>query len=151
MKENTKIFSPNEFLSETLPLIEEGLSIPLKVSGSSMTPFLVHGRDIVYITKPDFPLKKGDMAFFRRDSEKIVMHRIWKIKNGNCYFCGDSQTFIEGPIEESRIFGVINKVERKGKTITKKNFTWKFFSKVWIRVTPLRPMLLKTYSILRKK
>ena len=150
MKENKRIFTTEDFKKEIVPLINEGLTVPLVISGGSREPFLAHNRDTLYISKPVFPLKKGDMAFYERECGRIVMHRVYKAKHGSYFFVGDAQTAIEGPISEDRIFGEIRSVCRKGKTADKKNFVFWLFSAVWIRIVPLRPFIMKVYRTLKK-
>ena len=88
------------------------------------------------------------MAFFVRDNGQYIMHRICRVdKNGDCYFVGDAQLLIEGPIKHKQIFGKITKVMRKGKWIDEHDFWWQFFEKVWIRLIPFRPLLRKVYAI----
>lgn len=151
MEERIRTFSDDEFTEYALPLINEGLTVPLRVSGGSMNPFLSGGRDTVYISKPAFPLKKGDIAFFRRQSGKVVMHRVCRAKDGQYYFCGDVQTAIEGPVGEERIFGVVNKVNRKGREEKRGCPAWDFFERVWIRIIPLRPILMRIYAFFKGK
>ncbi len=64
------------------------------------------------------------------------------------YIAGDAQIQIEGPVRQDQIFAVVTSAERKGKRIEKGNFTWDFFEKVWIRIIPLRPFLVKTRNAL---
>ncbi len=151
MTEKSIIFSPDDFKIKVIPLINEGLTVPLTVSGSSMTPYIVGKRDTVMISKPVFPLKKGDIAFFERLDGQIVMHRICKIKGGKYYFVGDAQVEIEGPVEEAQIFGVVNKIIRKGKPEQKGKFTWWFFRHVWIRMIPIRRFCVKLYEKFKRK
>ena len=151
MKNKNVIFSPDEFKLKIIPLIEEGLTVPLTVSGGSMTHYIVGGRDTVMISKPSFPLKKGDIAFFERMDGHIVMHRVCRIKNGQYFFIGDAQTTVEGPIVREQIFGIVNRIIRKGKTEEKGKFTWFFFRNIWIRVIPLRPLCIKAYEKIKRK
>ncbi|MBE6562680.1 MAG: hypothetical protein E7660_02990 [Ruminococcaceae bacterium] len=151
MEEKNFVFTTDSFKESVIPLIDEGLTVPLKVSGSSMEPFLVDGRDTVFISKPKFPLKVGDIAFFERENGRIVMHRIKRIKKGDYYFIGDAEKVIEGPVSAEKIFGVVRSVNRKGKTADKKDLTFWFFRNVWIRIIPLRPFALKVYEGLFKK
>ncbi len=150
MKERSVIFTTDHFKQEIIPLIAEGLTVPLTVSGGSMNPYIVPGRDTVFISKPSFPLKKGDIAFFERLNGQVVMHRICKVKNGACFFVGDAQTEIEGPIVREQIFGQVNKILRKGRIEEKGRFTWFFFRHIWIRMIPLRPFCMKIYGKLKK-
>ncbi len=150
MKEKNIVFSTDDFKLKIIPLLEEGLTVPLTVSGGSMNPYIVPERDTVIISKPKFPLKKGDIAFFERAGGQIVMHRVCKVKDGAYYFVGDAQTDIEGPIVKEQIFGKINKIIRKGKAEEKGSFTWFFFRHIWIRMIPLRPFCMKLYEKLKR-
>lgn len=130
-------------------LLLQGKDVPLVITGNSMAPFLIHRRDEIMISPPDAFWKKGDMAFFQRKNGNYVMHRIVKVTEENgCYFIGDGQLTVEGPIEPDQIFGKITSVKRKGKWIGPGNFWWEFFEHVWLNVIPLRPMLQKAYSLL---
>lgn len=130
-------------------LLSQGRQVPLVITGNSMSPFLVHERDEILISPPDRAWQKGDMAFFQRRDGHYVMHRIVKVNaKGECFFVGDGQRMIEGPIEQEQIFGKIVSVKRKGKWIGPGNFWWEFFEHVWLNVIFLRPLLCKLYSLL---
>lgn len=148
MKDKKKIVELDIYMPVLREILSQGKEVSLTITGSSMTPFLVHGRDEILISPPDGSWKKGDMAFFVRDNGQYIMHRIWKVdKNRACYFVGDAQQFIEGPIKPEQIFGKITKVKRKGKWIDEHNFWWQFFEKVWIRLIPFRSLFRKVYAI----
>lgn len=146
IEENKKIFSDADFFDAVKPIIDEGGIFPVTVTGNSMFPFLACGRDTVYISKPAFPLKKGDIAFFCRKDGKIVMHRICAVKDNGYSFVGDAQIVIEAPVKEQAIFGVVKKAIRKGKAISRGDFCWNFFETVWIRIIRLRPLIMGIYK-----
>ena len=118
------------------------------ISGSSMSPFLIHARDSVWLKKPNRPLKVGDIVFYQRESGQYVLHRICKIKSDGYYMIGDAQTQIEGPLKREQIFAQIGKVERKGKILKPGDFWWNFFEKVWIRMIPVRVIVTRIYAII---
>ena len=128
-------------------LTDAGKEVSLIVAGSSMAPFLVHHRDTIYFSKPDSTLKRGDMVFYQRADGQYVMHRIYKIKGKEFYMIGDAQTEIEGPLDEKQIFARITKIRRKGKWIQPGDFWWWFFAKVWLRLVPVRPFIIKMYGL----
>lgn len=107
----------------------------------------MHHRDTIYFSKPDSPLKKGDMVFYQRTDGQYVMHRIYKVKGRDFYMVGDAQTEIEGPLHEKQIFARVTKVRRKGKLIQPGDFWWWFFACVWLRLVPLRPLIIKMYRL----
>ena len=97
MEEQPKrIVDTQTFLPVLIDLVREGHTVALTITGHSMTPFLVHGRDQIRFCRPDHPLKRGDMAFFRRRNGAYVMHRICRVdREGRYYLVGDEQTVIE--------------------------------------------------------
>ena len=132
----------DQLISMLRSLTEEGKDVSLLISGSSLAPCLVHQRDYILFGKPNRELRKGDMVFFQRTNGYYVMHRILRVEPEGYYIVGDAQTDIEGPIKREQIFGLIKKVQRKGKWIDEHNFWWRFFEKIWINVVPLRPYIL---------
>ena len=138
-----------QYVSMLRSLVEEGKDVSLLISGSSMTPFLVHHRDTILFGQPNRELRKGDMVFYQRQNGQFVMHRIYKVKPEGYYIVGDAQTEIEGPIKRDQIFALVKKAQRKGKWIGPENFWWKFFEKVWINMVPIRPLVRKMYELLK--
>ena len=136
-----------EAYRELLPQVE---SLPLTVTGHSMSPFLVEGRDTVHLCKIDEPLKRGQIVLYKRENGQYILHRICKVNKDSFDMIGDAHDVIEHGIERNRIIAGVKSIERKGKLITPKSFVWKFFEKVWIRVIPLRRFLTKVYSIIKK-
>ena len=133
-------------------LLEEGKEVPLVVTGNSMLPFLVDGRDQVLIKEVNRPLRKGDIAFFQRKNGQYIMHRIRYIRQNpktgkrEYWFVGDGQVYTEGPIEQEQIFGLIIEAQRKGKRIGEKNIWWLFFRHIWLKIIPFRPLILRLYA-----
>ena len=140
---NTRVVDTNEYVSVLRELAEEGRVVSMLIAGSSMSPFLCHNRDYIYFTRPDRELRRGDMVFYQRDTGQYVMHRIYKKKEEGYYMVGDAQTQIEGPLRRDQIFALIIQVKRKGKIIRPGDFWWEFFEHVWIRIIPLRKIMVK--------
>ena len=133
------------YVSMLRDLVNEGKECRLLISGSSMAPFLVHERDSIIFSKPDRELRRGDMVFYQRDNGQFVMHRILHVKPEGLYIIGDAQTEVEGPVRPEQVFALVTKVNRKGKWIGPGNFWWWFFSTVWLRLFPIRRLILKLY------
>ena len=140
-----------EYVSVLKELVEEGREVSMLISGSSMSPFLCHGRDQVYFKAPDRPLRVGDMVFFQRRSGQYVLHRICKVKDGSYYIVGDAQTAIEGPVSREQIFALVTRVRRKGRILVPGDFWWEFFARVWVRLIPLRPLLVRAHGLFQRK
>lgn len=141
-----RIVDTREYVSALRELVEEGKEVSMLIAGSSMAPFLVHRRDYIYFKKPERNLRKGDMVFLERDSGQYVMHRIWKVKPDGYYIVGDAQNEIEGPVREEQIFAIITKVRRKNQWIAPGDFWWEFFEHIWIRMIPVRRIVMKLYA-----
>ena len=144
-----RVIDTVEYVSVLRELTEAGQEVSMRISGNSMSPFLIHGRDSICFRKPDRPLKAGDMVFFQRLSGQFVMHRICKVRPEGYYIIGDAQQVIEGPVQREQIFALINKVNRKGKWIGPGDFWWEFFAHVWLNVIPLRRIFVKLYGRFR--
>ncbi len=136
------------YLGAIKDMVQEGRDISITITGGSMTPFLVHGRDRVMLSKITQPLKTGDMVLYQRESGQYVMHRIRYIKKQGTqyYMIGDAQTVTEGPLKEEQIVAVVTAVCRKGKWLKPGDFWWEFFRKVWLHVIPLRRPVTKIYA-----
>lgn len=146
MEHNVKILPPEVLMDPLLGLLNDTECVPLVISGSSMTPFLVHGRDTVYLSKATRPLKRGDMILYRRDSGAYILHRIYRVEAASYCLVGDAQTLIEKGIRPEQVLALVTAVRRKEKILQPGCFWWDFFEKVWIRLVPLRPVIVAAYS-----
>lgn len=136
-----------EYISALRELTEEGKEVSITITGSSMSPFLVHQRDQIFFKKPDRELHRGDMVFYQRQSGQFVMHRIYGVCQEGFALVGDAQREIEYPVKREQIFAVVTKVKRKGKWICEGDFWWEFFAHVWIRIVPFRQFLIRMYTL----
>ena len=141
-----KVAEPEQIMEPLLGLLEETDAVPLVISGGSMTPFLIHGRDTVYLSRPEGPFRRGDMLLYRRDSGSYVLHRVFRVEGELCTMVGDAQTCLEPGIRRDQILARVSAVRRKGKLLQSGNFWWDFFEKIWIRLVPLRPLLMRAVT-----
>ena len=150
MEHNTRELAPEVLVPQLLAAMEDAGTVPLVISGYSMTPFLAHKRDTVYLSKIDRPLKRGDMVFYRRDSGAYILHRVYRVEKDTFTFVGDAQTQLEPGIRPDQTLALVTAVRRKGKLLRTGSFWWDFFEKVWIRMVPVRPGVLKAYALISK-
>ena len=98
-------------------ILTKGTDIRVRVTGSSMTPFL-KGGEIVTISKTDrSDLRMGDLILFKNDQGLPVLHRIlrqWN-RNNKCYYQakGDGLIAPDKPIPEGCILGKVYLVEKR--------------------------------------
>lgn len=110
-------------MQELLPFIEEALNndktFTIPITGTSMLPLLVQGRDTVTIKKASEKLKVGDLPLYRRKDGSFVLHRIVKVNHDGSYtMCGDNQFLKEYGITDENIIGVVTEIKRKEKTFS---------------------------------
>ncbi len=151
MEHNIRILSPEALMPELPALLEQADSIPLLISGGSMSPFLIHGRDIVYLSKPPAQLRKGDMILYCRSSGEHVLHRVYKCKNGQYDLLGDAQSTVESGIRHQQVLAIVLSVKRKGKLLHTGSFLWAFFRGPWLWLRPVRQPVLSLYRLIFRK
>ncbi|MBR6979916.1 MAG: S24/S26 family peptidase [Prevotella sp.] len=135
-----------EYISTLRDLVNEGHEVSLIVSGSSMSPFLIHHRDTIIFGPVEGSLRRGDMVFYERPSGQYVMHRVRRVRPEGLYLIGDAQTQTEGPLSPSCVFAIVKAVRRNGLLLDDKSWQWRFFATIWLRVIPLRPLIIKFYK-----
>lgn len=149
--EPNRTWTVEELMAFLPGVLEAGGTLPLVISGSSMSPFLIHGRDTVYLSKIRQPVKPGDMVLYRRDSGELILHRVCRIDARGFSMLGDAQTQIESGVRQQQLLAVVTAVNRKGQLLTGKSMVWKFFEIIWLRVIPLRRKLVACYDWITRK
>lgn len=120
--------------------------------GTSMCPLLRPQRDIAIIESVTTPLKVNDVPLYKRGNiEKLILHRIVKIKNGQYIIRGDNLYFNETDITDSDIVGVLKGFYRNQKYYEcKTSGAYKLYV-FYIRVSyPIRCLLRKIKMLLSK-
>jgi hypothetical protein len=118
MKEKHLI--PHLFISESVGIFEDilrsGLSLRVKATGQSMTPFLSGGEILTINKVPPASLSIGDLIFFKTTEGVPLIHRIIKKQQeAPCFIFhtkGDSLFVCDVPIGEERVFGKVCGVRR---------------------------------------
>lgn len=135
-------------LADYYPLIkdtlDQGGTFSLTITGTSMYPFIVGGRDKVTLSPLPEKLKKNDLPLYRRANGAFVLHRIVKVcKDGTYTCCGDHQWWPEKGLRQEQMIGLATQYVRKGRTLTNKNLMYRIYRTVWTWVLPLRPKLFR--------
>lgn len=132
-------------LEQLYPAIKETLdnggNVEIPITGTSMLPLLVWGRDSVEISQNN-KINIGDIIFYRRVDGSFVLHRIIGKDSGGFILCGDNQWIKEYGITEKNIVGVVKTIRRNGKNIDINNTLYKLYSKIWIKIFHFRKYIL---------
>lgn len=92
----THAIEPSAFSAQVLPLLDEGASVPVAVTGRSMAPFLQEGRDAVLLARFDAArLRPGHIVLFARADGTPVLHRVVRVGADAFDAGGDSLDFLE--------------------------------------------------------
>lgn len=148
MNENKKRVA----LEELEPIIREKLNnggtVQIPITGSSMLPLLVQGRDSVILALAD-EVNVGDIIFYKRDDGHFVLHRIIDKDENGFILCGDNQWIKEYGITDRHIIGVVIEIILDGKAIKVDNEKYLKYCKNWYKLMPIRKSLVLTTSKLR--
>lgn len=137
---------------EMIPLVSEILSqdgsVWITVTGSSMYPFLRGGKDQVQLVSCNFDtVKVGDIVLIKRkDIEQYVLHRIYKKDRSCFYIIGDSQQWIEGPLEPQQLIASVVLIKRNNRVIKCSNLFYRFLVLIWFKAIPFRYKILNGHS-----
>ena len=152
---NIKQVDTGEYLSALCDLVEQGHEVSIPIAGSSMTPFLIDGRDQVFVKAPVDPICRGDVVLYRRSDGSYILHRVYRVHDDGDIttydMIGDAQNKIEQGIQRKQILAVATRIQRKGRIMEPDCFFWWFFQHIWIGIIPFRRLLMRTYAICRLK
>lgn len=106
----------HELLSELLRgLLEDGLPVELRVTGSSMSPFVRSGDVIVLSPRPASAIRLGDVVAFLRGEARLVVHRVVRRRRDGFLTRGDaSPRTDDGRVAGDEILGAVDRVTRRG-------------------------------------
>lgn len=112
-------------------VLSRGFNFNFKIHGNSMRPLI---RDGDYLTvSPANHLKKGDIVLYFSPSNKLVVHRISKIKNNLIITKGDSVRGLDCPIKRETVLGKVVMIERGNKKRDLEGGIWKLINLSWAR------------------
>lgn len=120
-------------------LLLSGSSVRFSPHGYSMYPLIVPGRDEVEIIPIDnHTVRRGDVLVYRRPEDKLIIHRVYKVRNNMIYMVGDNQEEIEGPLPKDCVRGLMIGFCHKGRYYGKNNLLYILSWQVWLLLRPFR-------------
>lgn len=141
-------------LEEMYPIIqqvlEQGGTFSLTITGTSMWPTLLGGRDQVTIAKAPNPLKRYDLPLYRRPDGRFLLHRILRVEEDGSYACcGDHQWTLETELQQENMIGLVTEFVRKGKHHSVEERGYRLWVRFWAWVLPLRHTFFSIHSCYR--
>ena len=138
------------------PLIEaqldEGRHVRFTVSGSSMAPLLIHGRDSVeLVCARGAALKKGDIILFQPFPGRYILHRITRVLPGGYITTGDGNLHRDGFVPAPCVMGKAVAVYRTGRRISCSALHWRLLFRLWMALFPVRGALLRLLAAARRR
>ena len=119
-----------------------------KTKGVSMQPMLYQNRDIVVIETFEGRLKPYDVALYRR-GKQYVLHRVLRLGDGVYYIRGDN-TYRMETVPEKAVLGVLTSFVRKGKRHEVAEPGYRFYSRFWHMIYPVRLLRFRLRIMLKK-
>ena len=105
-----------------LSMLEDGYDLRLRVTGTSMSPFLETGSYVTLSRIPISELKIGDIIFCRSDDGSFILHRLIAIKNEMLITKGDALGSPDKPFEKKDYQGKVIRIEQhRSHTIISRN------------------------------
>ncbi len=132
-----------------MPLIEEKLAAGGEVlfspRGTSMLPTFKEGRDSLILVSPPSRLKKYDIALFKIDNCRYVLHRVISVGKKAYTFIGDNRFEYEKNIEQGQIIALCAACVRDGKRIELDSFRARAFARFWHYTRLFRKIYRKAF------
>lgn len=141
MNENVKKVALKELYPIIKEQLESGRTVALPITGTSMLPLLVAGRDNVILSSVTNP-NINDIVFYRRDNGQFVLHRIVGKDEKGYILCGDNQWVKEYNIQDRHIIGVVSSIIRKNKQFAVTKLSYRIYSKIWVTILSVRRFIL---------
>ncbi|MBU0763769.1 MAG: signal peptidase I [Bacteroidetes bacterium] len=140
-----------QMLNESL--LREGMGVRVRVTGSSMRPFIRDNDIAVVESISEESLKKGDIIVYRM-SQQYVVHRLLKIiisEYETLYVCkGDSCCRKDMPVAAEHIYGRVSLIERGSRRFNMNHRKWTRRNKMLARISSYTPVFYRIARIIRK-
>ena len=112
-----------------------------RIEGVSMQPMLRQKRDAVVVRPPQGRVQKYDVALYRRDSGKYVLHRVVRVLPDGYVIRGDNCFSDETDVTDREIIGVLTAFVRKGKERKASSPLYRLYARMWVGLYPLRRLV----------
>ena len=140
-------------------ILESGLSLRVRVTGQSMTPFLRGGEILTIKKEPHDALRKGDLIFFKNSHGTPLLHRIIQKRESpdqKIIFRtkGDALIALDEPVQSRQVLGKVSRIEKTNswpgsKHINMESRQWRTINLIIAQINLLKSYF--NYSMFRFK
>ncbi len=113
-----------------LSSLAEGKEVRLRVDGTSMSPLLKPGDQVVLQRATPQQLQKGDLVVVRRQHD-MVTHRLVHQNAGQWLTKGDNSRYPDLPALENQVLGKVIAIAKTNQTIDLQTTRWQFLNR-WL-------------------
>ena len=135
----------NGFIEEALRLVQKGVTVTFPVTGQSMLPFIIGGKESVILHRPGL-IDVGDVVLAWVDGNRYVVHRIIKLDYDRVTLMGDGNVTVT---EHCRLNDIKARVTHVVSADNKKRDLYSRWrvraAKLWYWLRPIRRYLLAIY------
>lgn len=129
--------------------LEKNGVLVTNTKGKSMCPLLKPHCDAVVLKRVDKEIKKYDVVLYRDFAGRYVLHRV-VAKRDDVFIIRGDNTFKKEFIPQNDILAYMVSFNRKGKRHTTDGFGYRFYSRFWNFIYPIRFLWRKFRSLLGK-
>lgn len=131
--------------------LETEVQVASLTEGTSMRPMLRQHKDVVIIEQIKRPIVKHDVLLYSvKHKDKLVLHRVLKVKEDHYIIRGDNTYRLEY-IPKENVIGVLKEFYRDGKyfdcATNKKYKTYVFFMRLFYPFRYFWKMLLRPFLV----
>lgn len=135
----------NGFIEEALRLVQKGVTVTFPVTGQSMLPFIIGGKESVILHAPGLTAV-GDVVLAWVDGNRYVVHRIIKLDYDRVTLMGDGNVAVTEHCRlndiKARVTHVVSADNKKRDLYSR----WRVLAaKLWYWLRPIRRYLLAIY------
>jgi hypothetical protein len=118
-KKKEELSLPGLAVMELLRAVhEKGAAFRFKAAGLSMTPSICNNDVITISPLEEIPPFVGEVVAFRHPhTDRLLIHRVVREKQGTFFIRGDSLRYTDSHIPGENILGVVTAVERQGRVL----------------------------------
>ncbi len=147
---NKRVISNNVIFADVTKLISEGKELRLKAKGRSMLPFIICESDTLQLV-PVAKVVIGDIILAHLTAEdRYVIHRVVGLAECEVQLMGDGNLLQIERCSYDEVVAKVSTIYRGRWSFDCDGRLFRFASWLWRKALPLRPKLLRVFSILRR-